>query len=293
VEVDEGIKLSIGGINMHRECTQGNKNTPHLNLGHPCFSTKGHGKTGRIHLAVAPGCNISCNYCVRKFDCANESRPGVTSRVQTPEEALETVNKAKASEIGPQLIVVGIAGPGEPLANEATFKTLREVKRNFPDMTLCLSSNGLLLPEKVDELVDIGVSHVTVTLNTLDEEVGAKIYSFVRWKGQTLTGAEGAGRLIRNQLEGIELANKAGMTIKINTVLMPGINDDKLYDLGMAIKERGANIHNIMPVIPQGKLAHIEAPSHEMMANSREICGEILPQMKHCQQCRADAIGLL
>ena len=86
----DGIKnlINIGGIMMYKECTQGNKNTSHLNLGHPCFSTSGHGKTGRIHLAVAPGCNISCNYCVRKFDCANESRPGVTSRVQNSEEAL-------------------------------------------------------------------------------------------------------------------------------------------------------------------------------------------------------------
>lgn len=278
---------------MHKECTQGNLNRPNLNLGHPCFSTKGHGKTGRIHLAVAPGCNISCNYCVRKFDCANESRPGVTSRVQTPEEALETVSKAKATSIGPQLIVVGIAGPGEPLANEATYQTLRGVKRNFPDMILCLSTNGLLLPEKIHELVDIGVTHLTVTLNTLDEKVGAKIYSYVRWGGKTLIGPEGARVLIANQLEGIELASKAGMTIKINTVLMPGINDHLLYSLGMEIKKRGANIHNIMPVIPQGKLANIAAPSSELISTCRETCGEILPQMKHCQQCRADAIGLL
>lgn len=225
---------------MHKECTQGNLNTPNLNLGHPCFSTKGHGKTGRIHLAVAPGCNISCNYCVRKFDCANESRPGVTSRVQTPEEALETVRKAKATDIGPQLIVAGIAGPGEPLANKATYETLRVVKRDFPGMTLCLSTNGLLLPEKIEELVDVGVSHITVTLNTLDEKVGAKIYSYVRWGGKTLIGPEGARVLIANQLEGIELASKAGMTIKINTVLMPGINDHLLYSLGMEIKKRGS-----------------------------------------------------
>jgi len=278
---------------MHKECARGNMNTPNLNLGHPCFSTKGHGKTGRIHLAVAPGCNISCNYCVRKFDCANESRPGVTSRVQSPEIALQTVRKAKASAIGPQLIVVGIAGPGEPLANQATYDTLRGVKKEFPEMILCLSTNGLLLPEKIDELVEIGVSHVTVTINTLDEQIGAKIYSYVRWEGKTLIGPDASRVLINNQLEGLSLASKAGMTIKINTVLMPGINDLLLYSLSLEIKKRGANIHNIMPVIPQGKLAHIAAPSPELISDRRESCGEILPQMKHCQQCRADAIGLL
>jgi len=230
---------------------------------------------------------------VRKFDCANESRPGVTSRVQTSEEALETVLKAKASDIGSKLTVVGIAGPGEPLANKATFETMRGVKENFPEMILCLSTNGLLLPEKIDELVDIGVSHVTVTLNTLDEEVGAKIYSYVRWEGKTLIGPDAARILINNQLAGIELAAKAGMTLKVNTVLIPGVNDQLLYSLGLEIKKRGAHIHNIMPLIPQGKLAHIEAPTKELLMSSRNNLDGILPQMKHCQQCRADAIGLL
>lgn len=278
---------------MHKACTQGNMNTPHLNLGHPCFSTKGHGNTGRIHLAVAPGCNISCNYCVRKFDCANESRPGVTSKVQTPEEALQTVAKAKASAIGDKLTVVGIAGPGEPLANEATFETLRAVKEKFPEMILCISSNGLLLPEKVAELAEIGVSHITVTINTLDEKVGAQIYSYVRWEGKTLIGPDAAKILIHNQLLGVEMAAQAGMTVKVNTVLTPGINDAQIYELGLEIKRRGAHLHNIMPVIPQGKFAHVLAPSKEQLSQTRCKMKSVLPQMMHCQQCRADAIGLL
>ncbi|HEX2769821.1 MAG TPA: nitrogen fixation protein NifB, partial [Geobacteraceae bacterium] len=56
--------------------------------GHPCFGGNHH-KNGRIHLAVAPKCNIKCGYCTRRHDCANESRPGVTSRILTPQEALD------------------------------------------------------------------------------------------------------------------------------------------------------------------------------------------------------------
>ncbi|WP_407307182.1 radical SAM protein [Desulfosporosinus sp. SB140] len=278
---------------MQIECQRGNRNGPHLNLGHPCFATHGHGKTGRIHLAVAPGCNISCNYCVRKFDCANESRPGVTSRVQTVEEALQTVKVAKASDIGAKLKVVGIAGPGDPLANSATFDTLRGVKRDFPDMILCLSTNGLLLPEKIKELAEIGVSHLTITINTLDEKVGAEIYGYVRWQGKTLIGPSAARILINNQLLGMEMAAEAGMTLKVNTVLIPGVNDKLLYSLGLEIKKRGANIHNIVPLIPQAKFAHLKAPSKELLASCRNSMVQILPQMQHCQQCRADAIGLL
>lgn len=276
-----------------KECNQSMMNSPNLNLGHPCFSTSGHGKTGRIHLAVAPGCNISCNYCVRKYDCANESRPGVTSKVINSDEAIQTVMKAKSSAIGSRLTVIGIAGPGEPLANDATFETLRNVKRHFPDMTLCLSTNGLLLPEKIKELAEIGVSHVTVTINTLDEQVGAKIYSYVRWEGKTLIGPDASRVLINNQLVGLELASKAGMTIKVNTVLIPDVNDKLLYSLALEIKKRGAHIHNILPLIPQGKLAHKLAPTKDLLTNYRSLLGSILPQMVHCQQCRADAIGLV
>jgi nitrogen fixation protein NifB len=59
---------------------------------HPCYSEEAHHHYARMHVAVAPACNIQCNYCNRKYDCANESRPGVVSELLTPEEA---AHKAK------------------------------------------------------------------------------------------------------------------------------------------------------------------------------------------------------
>ena len=58
---------------------------------HPCFNVAAHKKHGRIHLPVAPKCNIQCRYCVRKFDCVNESRPGVVSQKLSPEQAVRKV----------------------------------------------------------------------------------------------------------------------------------------------------------------------------------------------------------
>jgi TonB family protein len=63
---------------------------------HPCFSEKACHAFGRMHLAVAPRCNIQCKYCVRDFDCVNESRPGVTSQVLTPQEALSRKTEGNA-----------------------------------------------------------------------------------------------------------------------------------------------------------------------------------------------------
>src|SRR5512135_3677011 len=60
---------------------------------HPCFSEKACHTFGRCHIPVAPKCNIQCNYCIRDFDCVNESRPGVTTRVLNPDESMDMVKK--------------------------------------------------------------------------------------------------------------------------------------------------------------------------------------------------------
>src|SRR5512143_866329 len=155
---------------------------------HPCFSREAHHKYGRIHVPVAPACNIQCRYCVRKFDCANESRPGVTSRILRPYEGLERIRAAVGRD--ERVSVVGIAGPGDPLANEATFELLDMARAEFPQLILCLSTNGLLLPEKVDELAGLGVSTLTVTINAVSEGVAEKVYKWALFEGRLYEGRD-------------------------------------------------------------------------------------------------------
>ncbi|MFZ4860001.1 MAG: radical SAM protein [Desulfuromonadaceae bacterium] len=261
--------------------------------GHPCFGGN-HKKNGRMHLAVAPQCNIKCGYCLRKHDCANESRPGVTSRIMTPQEAIEKVREVMASPIaGPIIKVVGIAGPGDPLANDETFETFAMVKKEFPHLMLCLSTNGLLLPESIDRLYEMGLHSLTVTVNAVDPEIGARIYRHVIYHGRHYTGVEGAKILITNQFEGLRRAGELGLTIKVNSVLIPGVNDDQLPLIARRVKELGAFVMNIMPIIPQAELAHIIPPSEERVAAIRKTNESIIGQFAHCKQCRADAIGLI
>lgn len=261
--------------------------------GHPCFGGNHH-KNGRMHLAVAPRCNIKCGYCSRRHDCANESRPGVTSRLETPQEALLKVRQVMASEIlGPIIKVIGIAGPGDPLANEETFETFRLVKEEFPHLILCMSTNGLLLPEKIDLLNEIGLHSLTVTLNALDPAVGGRIYSHINYHGKRYSGEEGAAILIANQLEGLRRAADYGMTIKVNTVFIPGVNEAEVPLIGRKVKELGAFVMNVMPIIPQAEFAGIAPPSPEKLEEVRRANESIIGQFKHCRQCRADAVGLI
>jgi len=259
---------------------------------HPCYS--GGCQNARIHLPVAPKCNISCNYCNRKFDCVNESRPGVTSEVLKPEEALDRFLKVKSRFNN--LKVVGIAGPGDALANfENTKRTLKLIREIDPDVTFCLSTNGLMLPHYAEELSEIGVTHVTVTINTIDPKIGAKIYKYVYYQGVRLDGEKGAEVLINNQLAGVKKLIELGIITKINTVMIKGINDKHIEDVVKKVKDIGVFINNIMPLIPAQGSAFENMPltSNKELNELRAACEVHLKQMYHCKQCRADAIGTL
>jgi nitrogen fixation protein NifB len=258
---------------------------------HPCFSEQAQHKLGRMHLPVAPKCNIKCNYCDRRCDCVNESRPGVTSQVLTPAEAIIKVREVIAKL--PFIKVIGIAGPGEPLYNDETFETLRLVKKEFPDLKLCLSSNGLLLPDKLDILDELGVGTITVTINAIDPKIGKEIYSWVRYQGKYLRGLAAAELLLSRQLTGVKGAVKRGIVIKVNTVLIPSINGEHLPVLAKKMGELGVYILNVIPLIPQSKFAHLDQPSPEERKKVQDACSVFIKQMRHCRQCRADAVGLL
>ncbi|MBE6906625.1 MAG: nitrogenase cofactor biosynthesis protein NifB [Ruminococcaceae bacterium] len=260
---------------------------------HPCY-TCGGGKYARMHLPVAPKCNIQCNYCVRKYDCPNESRPGVTTQVLTPEEALEKYKLVKKQV--ENLTVVGIAGPGDALANfEQTRDTLRMIREYDPDVTFCLSTNGLMLPLYAQELVDLGVSHVTVTINAVDVEIGAKIYKYVDYMGTRYTGVAAASILLGNQLAGLRYLTEHGIICKVNTVVLRGINEEHIEEVVKKVRDLGAYISNIMQMIPVAGSAfeNMELVSNREISEIRNKCSVDLKQMYHCRQCRADAIGML
>jgi nitrogen fixation protein NifB len=265
---------------------------------HPCYSEEAHHHYARMHVAVAPACNIQCNYCNRKYDCANESRPGVVSEKLTPEQAAKKVI-AVASTI-PQMTVLGIAGPGDPLANpEKTFKTFELISKTAPDIKLCLSTNGLTLPDHVDTIAAFNVDHVTITINMVDPEVGQHIYPWIYYKKKRWTGIEAARILTERQMLGLEMLTARGILCKVNSVMIPGINDKHLVEVNRAVKSRGAFLHNIMPLISAPEHGTVfglngqRGPTAQELKALQDSCEGEMNMMRHCRQCRADAVGLL
>jgi nitrogen fixation protein NifB len=224
----------------------------------------------------------------------------VTSYKLRPEEAVKKV--LHVGGLIQQLSVVGIAGPGDGLANpKQTFETFALLKKYAPDIKLCLSTNGLMIHKHIDEIAKYTIEHVTVTLNSVDEsgEIGAKIYPWVFYEHKKHRGVEGAKLLLEKQLLGIKMLVERGILVKVNSVLIPGINDEHLPLVAKKVKELGVFIQNVMPLISKPEfgtkfgLDGVPSATHKQLMKAQEACDVNVKMMRHCRQCRADAVGLL
>lgn len=261
---------------------------------HPCFNSFARHQYGRVHLPVAPKCNVQCKFCNRKFDCVNESRPGVTSGVLSPHQAMLYVEEVMANI--PNLAVVGIAGPGDPFANaDETLETLRLVRERYPDMLLCVATNGLNIGAYIEELSRLKVSHVTLTINAITPAIGAQIYSWVRYGKRLYHGEEAATILLMHQLEALQRLKEKGITVKINSIILPGINEQHIVAIAERMAKLRADIFNAIPYYKNigSAFEDLDEPLAETVAQIRYEASQYLPQMSHCARCRADAIGLL
>ena len=261
---------------------------------HPCFYGSARARHGRVHLPVALDCNIRCNFCNRLYDCANESRPAVTRGVLEPDNVMPYLEflLRRRSDIS----VIGIAGPGDSLCDpERTLKTLRAVHAAYPHLLICISTNGLNLTGHIDDLADVGVTHVTVTVNAVDPLVGRHIYSHVTLNNHTYHGIEASERLLSRQKEAIMELKAQNFVVKVNTVVIPGINIDHVEDIAEEAANLGVDVMNCIPMIPvKGTLfEQLGSPTDREMNLIRDLASFYIPQMYHCRKCRSDAAGLL
>ncbi|MGC8659684.1 MAG: NifB/NifX family molybdenum-iron cluster-binding protein, partial [Desulfomonilaceae bacterium] len=235
-----------------------------------------------------------CNYCNRRYDCVNESRPGVSSAILNPSQAVEYLEKILAEV--PNISVVGIAGPGDPFATpELTIRTLNLVRDKFPHLLMCLASNGLNVLPYLEDLKRLKLSHVSITINAVDADVGEKIYSWIRDGKVIYRGRKAAEILLERQIGTVRALKEAGIIVKINTVTIPGINDSHVLEVSRKMAELDVDIQNCMVIYPNKgtPFENIREPSPEAISGLRKEAEKFLPQMRHCARCRADAVGLL
>ncbi|PAV07421.1 radical SAM protein [Methanosphaera cuniculi] len=260
----------------------------HVTQAHPCFNEKIHDKVGRIHIPIAPKCNIQCGFCTRKIT-DKENRPGVASCIMSVDEAIEHIRKTTSQM---PISVVGVAGPGDALDNPETLVLFKKVREEFPDLILCMSTNGLLAADYAQQIADVGVKTVTITINAVDPTIGAEIYDDIEYDGKVYHGIEGAKLLLDHQLKAVEKLSDLGVVVKVNSVVIPGVNDEHIVEIAKTVKAKGASIMNVLPLIPLNKFKDVKKPGCGELSTIRKQVEEYLPVFRACSQCRADAFGI-
>lgn len=262
---------------------------------HPCFESNSCGY--RFHLPIAPKCNTKCNFCKRGIS-KEDDRPGVASEVLDTKEIENYMEKN--INLYPECKIVGIAGPGDPLSNaDALFAAHKLLDEKYPDFQKCMCTNGFYLAKYKEEFVQSKLNYVTLTVNSRKPETLAQIYDFLEFEGKVYTGIEMGELILRLQDEALKIiADLTNIKFKINIVVIPGINDDELEDLICYLKDFRVHIFNLLPLLSvRGtKFENIGTLSRNDLKVIKGKLKKMFPDVMfkdNCQQCRADACGLI
>jgi len=186
-----------------------------------------HRPISYLRVSVTDRCNLRCLYCMPSEGIPQRSHDEILRF-----EEIETIVRA-AIELG--IHRVRLTG-GEPLARLGLVDLVRMLAQ-IPGLDdLSLTSNGTLLSRYAQGLKQAGLQRVNVSLDTLRPERFAQITR----RGQ-----------LQDTLAGIQAAHEAGLEpVKINTVLIRGLNDDEAADLALKSASDGWHIRFIerMPV---------------------------------------------
>ena len=115
---------------------------------------------------------------------------------------------------------------------------------------LCLSSNGLAVPDYVNDIADLGITHVTITTNAIDPEI-AKMY--IPWFAMgviSIKGIDGTRILLERRAESIRKLKEKNIIVKINTVVVPDVNMDHVPAIAKQAEAWGVDLMNCIAMIP-------------------------------------------
>jgi cyclic pyranopterin phosphate synthase len=186
-----------------------------------------HRPINYLRVSVTDRCNLRCVYCMPPEGVAPRTHAEILSY-----EEIELIVRA-AAELG--ISKVRLTG-GEPLARLGLADLVRLLARIPGVDDLSMTTNGTLLPKYAHELAEAGLQRVNISLDTLHPERFARI---------TRRGK------LRDALAGIDAALRAGLRpVKINTVVIRGLNDDEIIDLARKAVIDGWHVRFIewMPV---------------------------------------------
>lgn len=235
-----------------------------------CFSPHGIQHQVWIDLPVAAACNIECRYSPSQLDRVSQQNSPL---IMTVDEALDRTGELKAKDS--KLRGALVSGPGEPLANAATYILMRKINWAFPELALGIATNGLLLRDRIEQIIADGVRNVAIKINACSPGTAKKIYSQVLYKGRRYPIEDAAEFLLRSQWEGLMLAVDAGLHVSVNTLFISGVNEDDVEAIAHKAGNMGAGLMHLITVEPDREPGVM--PDANKLATVKHACSSYLP----------------
>ncbi|MCF8043342.1 MAG: GTP 3',8-cyclase MoaA [Desulfarculaceae bacterium] len=186
-----------------------------------------------LRLSITDLCNLRCRYCMPP--------EGIEKLPQDMVLTLEELARVSRIAVGLGVDKIRLTG-GEPLLRKGLSRLLTELKSLTPRPDLRITTNGLLLAQKLPELVAGGVSTVNVSLDSLKPDLYGEI---------TGLGAQAGGEALAKVRHGLQAALKEpNIQVKINVVLLGGVNEEEIVDFARLTLEHPLAVRFIeyMPV---------------------------------------------
>ena len=174
-----------------------------------------------LRISVTDRCNFRCTYCMPAEIYGENYKFLPRDELLTFEE----ITRLTRVMIALGVVKVRLTG-GEPLVRREIERLVDQLSGVEGIEDLTLTTNAYYLAEKIHQLKNAGLQRITVSLDTLDDEV---------FKAMT-----GRSYGVERVLQGIEACEKAGLIpVKLNSVVKRGVNDHTIVDLARHFKRRG------------------------------------------------------
>ena len=210
----------------------------------------------KLRISVTDRCNLQCIYCMPK----NNNNWFDPSDILTFDEIIRFASIM--SKLG--IDNIRLTG-GEPLLRLNIENLIENLSKITGIKKISMTTNGILLPDKISQLKKAGLSSINISLDTFNHE-----------KFKKINGTDSLAQV----LESIKIATKEQMSIKINTVVMRNWNDDEVVDFARFSKTTGHQVRFIefMPLDGSGIWNEdMVVTKQEIMTKSRHKIGQLIP----------------
>ncbi|WP_209125260.1 GTP 3',8-cyclase MoaA [Alkalihalobacillus sp. BA299] len=261
-----------------------------------------------LRISVTDKCNFRCTYCM-PAELFGPDYPFLERHEILSFEEIERLTRLFVHSLGVKKI--RITG-GEPLMRKDLPDLIEKINAIEGVKDIAMTTNGVLLPKHAKALKAAGLMRVSVSLDSLDDELFGKI--------------NGRGVSVKAVLEGIEAAKDAGLQVKINMVVKRGMNEKEVVPMAKFFREKGhilrfiefmdvgntnewrlddvyskqqiiADIHEVMPLEPIEPNYVGEVATRYRYVDSEEEIGVISSVTdafcKSCNRARISAEGKL